>query len=79
MSGVGNLAFEFDITSLRLAGRPTKYARTTDRSKEATQGVRERQLFFFRKQVEQRGCVDRRDMSAQLIQRGQICEIRSVA
>ena len=78
LSGVGNLAFEFDIASLRLAGRPTEYTRTTDRSEEAIQGPRERQLFFFRKQVEQRGCVDHRDMSAQLIQRGQICEIRRV-
>ena len=42
LSGMGNLAFEFDIPNLRAAGRPAEYARTTDRSEEATKGVRKR-------------------------------------
>ena len=50
--GMGNLSFELDISSLRGAGRPAKYARTADRSEEAAKGARERQLFIFRKQVE---------------------------
>ena len=61
---MGNLAFKFDMASLRDAGRPTEYARTTNWSEEATKGLCERQLFFFGKQVEQRGCMDRRDVSA---------------
>lgn len=42
LSGMGNLAFEFDVPNFRAAGRPAEYARTTDRSEEATQGVRKR-------------------------------------
>ena len=42
LSGMGNLTFEFDKTNLRAAGRPAKYARTSDGSEEATQGVRKR-------------------------------------
>jgi hypothetical protein len=61
---MGNLAFDFGIANLREAGRPTEYARTANRSEEATQRLRERQLLFFGKQVEQSGCVDGRDVSA---------------
>ena len=32
LSGMGNLAFEFDIPNLRGASRPAEYARTADRS-----------------------------------------------
>jgi hypothetical protein len=64
LSGMGNLAFDFGIADLREASRPAEYARTTNRCEEATQGVRERHLLFFRKQVEQRGCMDSRDVSA---------------
>ena len=79
LPGIGSLALIFDVASLRETGRPTEYARTTHWSEKATQGLRERPLLLFRKQLEQRGCVDRRDVSAQLIQRGQIREIRWVA
>ncbi len=76
---MGNIAFEFDIPNLRGASRPAEYARATDRSEKATQGLREGQLFFFRKQVEQGRDMNRRDVSAQLIQRAQIGEVWSVA
>lgn len=70
--------FKFDKASLRGAGRPAKNACATNRSKEAAQDQRERLLFFFRKQVEQRRRMNDGDMSAQLIQRTQIREIRGV-
>lgn len=68
--------FKFDKTSFRGAGRPAENACATNRSKEAAQDQRERPLFFFRKQMEQRGRMDHGDVPAQLIQRTEIREIR---
>ena len=70
--------FKFDKASLRGASRPAENACTTNRSKEAAQDQRERPLFFFGEQVEQRGRMDHGDVSAELIQRSQIREIRGV-
>lgn len=55
--------FEFDKASLHEASRPAENARTAHRSEEAAQGQGERALFFFRKQMEQRGRVDYGDVS----------------
>ena len=78
LSGMRHACFKFDKASLRGASRPAENACATNRSKEASQNQRERPLFFFRKQVEQRGRMDRGDVSAQLIERTQIREIGGV-